>query len=482
MGRDRIARQNFSNARLRAMFQTVYSKLKKEDDCCLPSLSEILDITHAKNENYIGIRTIPLDLIIGSEGRYEDFNRHFLPRKAELQSRWTAIDEIIEENKPLPPISVFKIGEYYFVRDGNHRVSVAKARKKLFIEAEVTEYDIEVPITRKLTVKDKLMIQEHVYFLEATRLNHLGKGTDIKLSRPRSYRLLLNIIQHFAKSLELETGQQLKLEEAAREWYYRIFLPFAEEAYLGDLLSKFPNRTTGDLYVWVQLNWEEVKDFFDEELNFLEKSAPPIKSKTSEDNDFKSIGRVSRTVDNRFLTANFGLVATCSIFNINFDGDISVAIVKRKYHPFEAQWSLPIAMIGIDQTSLDAGKRCLHDSLGIRDTIRLIPYKTFDGLDRSPFGRVIAFGMLGIHYGENIHMSAGGIASEIKLINLKDPVQLVYDHNEILMEAYNYLYSIRNNFTFIKDAFPDEIPLKYIRRLLREIRAIQHRVQYLNPI
>jgi hypothetical protein len=95
-------------------------------------------------------------------------------------------------------------------------------------------------------------------------------------------------------------------------------------------------------------------------------------------------------------------------------------------------------------------------------------------VDRTPFGRMIAFGMIGIYYGDRLQMSAGGLASEIKLISLSEKVPLVCDHNQILAEALNYIYRIRNNFTFIKELFPDDIPLKYVRKLIREVRALVH--------
>ena len=465
------ANKNFSSARTRSFFQSVYSKLKKEDDC-LPSLNDIVKITKAKKERYLGIKEIPLDNIIGSEGRYEEFNKNFFPKIDTLQPRWTAIHRVMETNKPLPPISVYKIDDYYFVRDGNHRVSVAKIRKMKYIDAEVTEYEIDVPITKELTIKDRIKIQEHVHFLEATGLNQLGKGFDIKLTRPQSYRLLLNIIQHFSKPLEEFLDKGMSLQEVAKEWYYRIFLPFAEGAYMEDLLAKFPHRTTGDLYVWIHMNWNEVEDSLGERLHCL---AKPIASNGEKQNR-PAICRytpgIAEGMQNALLWANIGLVVTCSIVNISRQGEISIAIVKRKYHPFEDYWSLPIAIMRANETRFDGAKRCVECSLGIKNEIRFVPYKTFDNVDRTPYGRMIAFGTIGIHYGENTHMSAGGLASEIKLIGLSEKIALVYDHNRILNEALQYIYRIRNNFSFIQELFPDTVPLQYIRKLIREVEEI----------
>jgi ADP-ribose pyrophosphatase YjhB (NUDIX family) len=466
-----INTHNFNNGRFRSFFKSIYKKLNRKDDC-LPGLDDIIDITNARNERYVGVKEIPVENIIGSEGRYEDFNRNFFPKKPELQSRWSAIYKVMEEGGELPAISVFKIDDYYFVRDGNHRVSVAKKRGQLFIDAEVTEYDIDVSLTRELTVEDQFMIQEHVNFLEATGLNNLGKGYDIKLSRPRSYRLLLNIIQHFSGPLVESLGRSLTLNEVATEWYSRIFLPFAEGAYLEDLLAKFPNRTTGDLYVWIQVNWEDVKDSLGERMNFLAKPidlAPADKQAPA----VQYVPGMTRGINNQYLRANIGLVVTCIVFNVTRTGEMSIAIVKRKYHPFEDYWSLPIAMVGENETRLDSAARCLRDSLSIKKKLKFVQYKTFDNVDRTPYGRMIAFGMMSIHYSDSYYMEAGDLASEIKFIPLDEHVPLVYDHNHILNDALLYLYNIRNNFTFITDLFPEEMPLRYIRKFLELVRRIQ---------
>jgi ADP-ribose pyrophosphatase YjhB (NUDIX family) len=471
---ENISNQNFRTARMRSFFKSIYSRLKREDDC-LPALGEILDITNAKNEKYVGLCSIPVANIIGSEGRYEDFNKDFFPKKERLRSRWSAIDQILEQDQPLPAISVFKIDEYYFVRDGNHRVSVAKSRGQEFIDAEVTEYVIDVPITKELTVEDRFKIQEHARFLEITGLGSLGRGLDIKLTRPRSYRLLLNIIQHFSQPLQDLLDREMTTQEVALEWYYRIFLPFAEGAYLDDLLEKFSNRTTGDLYVWIQMNWEDVKDSLGERMTFLAK--PPISDSNTvvigaPGELIPFVSGMTRNINSQYLRANIGLVVTCSIVNISKQGDISVAIVKRKYHPFEDYWSLPIGMFNEQETRSDVAKRCVRHSLGIQKKIKFVQYETFDNVDRTPFGRMIAFGMIGIYYGDKLQMSAGGLASEIKLISLHEKVPLVYDHNKILTEALNYLHRIRNNINLIEEIFPDDIPLKYIRKLLSEVRAV----------
>ena len=71
---------------------------------------------------YLGMREVPVDKIVGSVGRHRDFDRTFLPSKPDLGTRWRRIDEIMHRSEALPPVRLFKIGDAYFVNDGNHRV------------------------------------------------------------------------------------------------------------------------------------------------------------------------------------------------------------------------------------------------------------------------------------------------------------------------------------------------------------------------
>jgi len=301
-------------------------------------------------------------------------------------------------------------------------------------------------------------------------LSQLGKGFDIKLTRPQSYRLLLNIIQHYVTTFEENFEKKMTFKEVAEEWYYRIFLPFAEGSYLDDLLAKFPNRTTGDLYVWIQLNWNDVKDSLGERLSYL---AKPLTTEQSTNGYFSELdyqnSGMARGLGSKALRANIGLVVTCIIINISKDGEITVPIVKRKYHPFEDYWSLPISVINERDTVNDSASQCIRDSLGIKKKIDFVHYKTFDNLNRSSYGRMIAFGLIGIHFGENIHMSAGGLASEIKLLKINEYMPMVFDHNQIMSEALEYIYRIHNSFAYMEELIPENLPQKFTSKLLKEI-------------
>jgi hypothetical protein len=107
-----------------------------------------------QGQHYAGLHTIPLDKIVGSVGRYRDFDRAFLPTQKATSDRWVNISKARYKEIALPAIDVYKVGEVYFVRDGNHRVSVARERKQHFIDANVIEVEIPTSLTAEMGMDD----------------------------------------------------------------------------------------------------------------------------------------------------------------------------------------------------------------------------------------------------------------------------------------------------------------------------------------
>lgn len=147
------ANDDFERAKRRGRMQALMSGLSWKNTDLL-SLYDVTKLIKPKGETYRGMQTIPVKNIIGSEGRYHDFSLAFYPKKEMLRARWRSIDEAQKENVILPPISVYKLGDYYFVRDGNHRVSVAKTQGVEFIDAEVVELDSEIKLEPGMTMKE----------------------------------------------------------------------------------------------------------------------------------------------------------------------------------------------------------------------------------------------------------------------------------------------------------------------------------------
>ncbi len=91
------------------------------------------------NRNYTGHKSVPIDRIRGSEGRTEDFDDAFYPLHDRLLSRWLGVASVRLAGESLPPVELIHTSGVYFVRDGHHRISVAKALGEAYIDAEVID-------------------------------------------------------------------------------------------------------------------------------------------------------------------------------------------------------------------------------------------------------------------------------------------------------------------------------------------------------
>lgn len=93
--------------------------------------------------HYGGVKAVPVEQIVGSEGRSREFSFAFHPLCERSCPRWTAVAAACLAGTPMPPVELILIGGVYFVRDGHHRISTARALRQEFIEAEITAWDIE---------------------------------------------------------------------------------------------------------------------------------------------------------------------------------------------------------------------------------------------------------------------------------------------------------------------------------------------------
>jgi hypothetical protein len=94
----------------------------------------------AHNRRRLGLRNVEVSKIVGSVGRHEAFDRTFMPASATLAERWKRVDRAFHRGLDLPAVRLYKMGDSYFVEDGNHRVSVTRYQGVETIEAEVTEF------------------------------------------------------------------------------------------------------------------------------------------------------------------------------------------------------------------------------------------------------------------------------------------------------------------------------------------------------
>jgi hypothetical protein len=119
---------------------------------CLLSLKSTEANCRVRIGSDVGQRTVPIAQIRGSEGRTGDFDCDFNPIKDHTRQRWLGIAAAREQGKMLPPVSLVQIGDIYFVKDGHHRISVARAFGQETIEAKVVVWQVERALPWEISV------------------------------------------------------------------------------------------------------------------------------------------------------------------------------------------------------------------------------------------------------------------------------------------------------------------------------------------
>lgn len=242
--------EDFRAARSKAMLQDMLSALRGEQNRLL-SFEEVRQKLKAQEMAERGLRDIPLDAIVGSVGRYNDFTRDFLPRSTVNEERWARIKLAATELAGLPPIEVYQIGEVYFVKDGNHRVSVARQLGAKYIHAYVTEIRTRVSITPQTDLDELIIKSEYVDFLEKTRIDTLRPEADLTVTAPGKYQDLIEHIDVHRYYLGIERQRDIPYPEAVTSWYDTVYLPIVQLIREWGILRYFPKRTETDLYLWI---------------------------------------------------------------------------------------------------------------------------------------------------------------------------------------------------------------------------------------
>ncbi len=250
MSSKELARADFQTARRKAFWRRIGSWLFRGDNALL-AFEEIRRQLHVQAQHEGGNREVPIDQIVGSVGRYRDFDRAFLPRQDRTHGRWESIDRAHHDGVGLPAIELYRIGETYFVKDGNHRVSVARERGQRFIDARVIVIEAPAPIASADDLMDWIRDQDALAFHAKTRISHLRPGTRIELTLPGQYEKLLEHIETHRWYLGVENARELSWDEAVQSWYDRVYLPTVEAIRASGALPDFPHRSEADLYLWI---------------------------------------------------------------------------------------------------------------------------------------------------------------------------------------------------------------------------------------
>ncbi|MCR5724151.1 MAG: transcriptional regulator [Treponema sp.] len=271
---------DFSKAHNRALFNEVQHFLNP-DEAMLISFSDIKKLLKPQGEVYKGMQVVPVDRIIGSEGRYRDFDNRFFPKNLHLKARWEHIDMAHIQDIPLPPITLYELGGVYFVRDGNHRVSVAKTKGIEYIDAEVVSLQSEIKLHpgdsfEKMT-RQVIEYEKRVFYAET----NFGDITDfwrLDFSVPGQYDVIYNHILTHKYYLNMNQEEEISLTDAIMSWFTTVYIPVIQIIESHNIMRSFRGRTKSDMYVWIIKYWDELKQKFGDGFS-LDETATVFKRK-----------------------------------------------------------------------------------------------------------------------------------------------------------------------------------------------------------
>jgi uncharacterized protein (TIGR00730 family) len=259
------ADEAFSQARRRVFFGRVLSFFTGHHEESLLSFEEVRDKLSIRGQHYIGTRTIPIEKIAGTAGRYQEFNRAFLPTQEFIRDRWKGVYEAAHA-QGFPPIDVYKIGDVYFVRDGHNRVSVLKELGATTIEATITELDTPISLSPDVAEQDLDLKGEYAHFLEETRLNEVRPEQNVEFTLPGQYPKLYEHIAGHRYFLGLREQREIPYGEAVARWYDEVYDPVVQVIREEQILEHFPERTEADLYLWILEHRHYLTERYGEEI------------------------------------------------------------------------------------------------------------------------------------------------------------------------------------------------------------------------
>jgi hypothetical protein len=268
---DRAAKNDFESALRKGFWRSVISWFTRADNNLLP-FDEIRRNLPLGGQHEIGNQQVLLEKIVGSIGRYQDFDRVFLPRRTHTRGRWESIDKAHLQDISLPPIELYKIGSVFFVKDGNHRVSVARERGQAYIDAYVTEIDVPFEIDEESNIDEVIRKSEAIQFEEKTHIAKIRPDNGIEFSLPGGASKVLEHIDVHRYYMGENRKAEVSYEEAVENWYDEVYWPLAAVIRQYHLLREFPERTVADLYLWIIEHLYFLKEKYQAEVS-LEQAA-----------------------------------------------------------------------------------------------------------------------------------------------------------------------------------------------------------------
>jgi hypothetical protein len=244
------AQGDFSRARRARLLADIGRRLRREPDdvALILPFEEVIDALGVIGREDRGLEVVPLDSIVGTVDRAADFDRGFRPTSPRLRSRWERIAAAQRRGESLPPISLYRVGDLHFVRDGHHRVSVAKSLGREDIDAYVTEIATRVRLGRDMRVGDLPLKGHERLFRERVPLGR-DERARISLSDPWDFGTLAEAVEAWGFRAMQDRGSYMDRREVAHVWFTTEYLPVVEMLKAGGLIERAETETDAYLRI-----------------------------------------------------------------------------------------------------------------------------------------------------------------------------------------------------------------------------------------
>jgi hypothetical protein len=220
------AQHDFLRARRRATAARLVARLHggPDDVGVILPYEEVIAALGFVSERPLGLQVVPLDQIVGTVDRGRDFDRRFRPTSGRVRGRWEQIAAAMRRGDPLPPVDLLRIGEIHFVRDGHHRVSVARALGRGDIDAYVTEVVTRVDADRAMKMTDLPVKSHERVFFERVPLPDAARS-EISLTDLTEYDELAEGVEAWGFRATQDRGEPLDRRETASLWLENEYRP-----------------------------------------------------------------------------------------------------------------------------------------------------------------------------------------------------------------------------------------------------------------
>lgn len=206
----------------------------------------------AATRSYRGIQEIPVDRIVGSVNRSDDFDRDFRPRRPQSRARLEQLPSAAAGGA-LPAIVVFEVGGGYFVEDGHHRVALARQQGADFIDAQVTSLLTDYEVGPDVDVCQLLHTEQQRWMLEETGLAAARPAAVIQFTLLEGYPELREVVDAYGYAWCRQRGELRPQVEIAASWHDTVYQPGLDAVRRADLpkVSASWHSTDADLFLWV---------------------------------------------------------------------------------------------------------------------------------------------------------------------------------------------------------------------------------------